>query len=43
MLCAYKRPRYQVSVYMTIGPLATFVIQFAIFDLVHDVEAIHDL
>ena len=21
MVCAYKRPRYQVSVYMTIGPL----------------------
>ena len=21
MLCAYKRPRYQVSVYRTIGPL----------------------
>ena len=24
MLCAYTRPRYQVSVYRTIGPLVLF-------------------
>ena len=24
MLCAYKRPRYQVSVFKTIGPLVIF-------------------
>ena len=23
MLCAYTRPRYQVSVYLTIGPLVS--------------------
>ena len=25
MLCAYTRPRYQVSVYRTIGPLVFFL------------------
>ena len=24
MLCAYTRPRYQVSVYRTIGPLVSY-------------------
>ena len=42
VLC-FTKPRYQVSVYRTIGPLVEiefvcFVV--AIFDLVHDVEAI---
>ena len=27
MFCAYTRPRYQVSVYRTIGPLVFFIIQ----------------
>ena len=25
MFCAYTRPRYQVSVFMTIGPLFLFI------------------
>ena len=25
MLCAYTRPRYQVSVYRTIGPLVSYL------------------
>ena len=42
MFCAYTRPRYQVSVYRTIGPLVEIIFCFvvAIFDLVQDVEAI---
>ena len=28
MLCAYKRPRYQVSVYRTIGPLVLIISQW---------------
>ena len=40
VLC-FTRPRYQVSVYRTIGPLVCFVI--AICDLVHDVESIFHL
>ena len=39
MFCAYTRPRYQVSVYRTIGPLVCFV--FAIYDKVDDAEAKH--
>ena len=38
----YIRPRYQVSVYRTIGNL-WFCFVVAIFDLEHDVEAIHGL
>ena len=29
MFCAYTRPRYQVSVYRTIGPLVTFLLSDA--------------
>ena len=29
MFCAYTRPRYQVSVYRTIGPLFVFFFQVA--------------
>ena len=38
MLCAYTRPRYQVSVYRTIGPLVFIFFSFfvAILDLLHD-------
>ena len=28
MFCAYPRPRYQVSVYTTIGPLVIFNLSF---------------
>ena len=28
MFCAYARPRYQVSVYRTIGPLVLYIIKF---------------
>ena len=28
MLCAYTRPRYQVSVYRTIGPLVDIPVDF---------------
>ena len=50
VLCL-SRPRYQVSVYRTIGPLVRnfkiiitiICIVVAIFDIVHDVEAIHYL
>ena len=31
MFCAYLRPRYQVSVYMTIGPLVFIVFIFQVF------------
>ena len=37
VLC-FTRPRYQVSVYRTIGPLVCFVV--VICDLVHDVETV---
>ena len=41
VLC-FTRPRYQVSVYRTIGPLVKiiFCFVFALFDLVHDAGAI---
>ena len=37
-LYSYTRPRYQVSVYKTIGPLV-FCFVVDILDLVHDAEA----
>ena len=40
VLC-FTRPRYQVSVYRTVGPLVWFVV--AIFDLEHGVVAIQVL
>ena len=45
MFFAYTRPRYQVSAYRTIGPLVFIFFSFfvAILDLLHDVEAIHNL
>ena len=45
MFCAYTRPRYQVSVYRTIGSLVFIFFQLfvAILDLLQDVEAIHNL
>ena len=45
MFCAYTRPRYQVRVYRTIGPLVFVLFQVfvAILDLLHDVEAIQNL
>ena len=45
MFCAYTKPRYQVSVYRTIDPLVFifFSLFVAILDLLHDVEAIHNL
>ena len=30
MFCAYTRPRYQVSVYRTIGPLVILILQLGI-------------
>ena len=41
MFCAFTRPRYQVSIYRTIGPLVCFVV--AICDLVHVVEAMNGI
>ena len=40
-----SRPRYQVSDYRTIGPLVFIFFQLfvAILDILHDVEAIHNL
>ena len=45
MLCAYTRPRYQVSVYRTIVSLVFifFSLLVAILDLLHVVEAIHNM
>ena len=31
MLCAYTRPRYQVSVYRTIGPLVLFSLALFVY------------
>ena len=42
MFFAYPRPRYQESIYRTIGPLV-FCFIVAILGQVHDVEAIHSL
>ena len=33
ILCAYMRPRYQVSVYRTIGPLVFFSFLFFFFNV----------
>ena len=41
VLC-FTRPRYQVSVYRTTGPLVSIVVVAAKCDLVHDVMTIHD-
>ena len=45
MVCAYTRPRYQVSVYRTIVPLVFIFSVFfvAILDLLHDADAMHNL
>ena len=45
MFCACTRPRYQVSIYRTIGPLVClgkvlFCIHDAMCELVHDMEII---
>ena len=37
VLC-FTRPRYQVSVYRTIGPLVSLLLQLALCDPVHDME-----
>ena len=50
MFCVFTRPRYQVSVYRTIGHLVSILFQFlfvlitvAIYGFVHDGETVFRL
>ena len=36
LFCTYSRPRYQVSVYRTIGPLVLFFLLMVVFCVIHN-------